>query len=247
MLTAAGQTDIGRVRDHNEDRYATDAEQGLFIVSDGLGGHSAGELASKVVVEALPGLIKQHLGEIQDMTDSVASDRLIDALKALSTHLRAESEKYPGLSGMGATVVCALVRNGCALIAHMGDSRAYLLRRECLKQLTRDHSIVQILIENGELTPEEAKTHPARSQITQYAGMYGEPLPELRFVRLEEDDRLLLCSDGLTGMVPDRDITDILHANPDPKHACRALIEDANRAGGKDNITVVVVNYAESK
>lgn len=241
-ITAAGLTDQGKIRKNNEDHYYVDAEQGLFIVSDGMGGHAAGELASKVVVEVLPRILPPRLENIQDLSDPRATETTLDVLSKLSRYVRNESSKSAGISGMGATVVLCLIRNNHTLIGHMGDSRAYLLRGEQLKQLTTDHSVVQLLIDTGRITPEQAVRHPARSRITCYVGMQGEALPEARVIELVPDDRLLLCTDGLTGMLPPQTITELLHTHPDPEHACQALIDAANKAGGKDNITVIVIN-----
>ncbi len=244
-IIAAGLTNQGRVRKQNEDNWFADPKQGLFIVSDGMGGHVAGELASRIVVEVLPPLLIQRLESIPNLSDPMAIIEIVlEALSELNDHVRDESGKHLGLSGMGATVVLALIRNTYALIAHVGDSRAYLLREGHLERLTKDHSLVQILIDAGELTPEDAITHPARSKITQYIGMKGDVLPEARIIDLLPDDRLLLCSDGLTGMVHDPAITELLLANPDPEKTCHALIETANIAGGRDNITVIVVDWS---
>lgn len=242
IQAAAGLTDPGRHRDRNQDNYLIDIPKGIFIVSDGMGGHAAGGLASKLVVEVLPMLIVQEIGDEEDLTGPDVSERILGVVRDLSDRVREEGRSHPGFSEMGATVVCALIREGHALLVHMGDSRAYLFRQGRLEQQTTDHSIVQILIDNGDITPREAETHPARSQITRYVGMKGEPLPESASVRLRSGDRILLCSDGLTGMLPATAIETILAGHPDPENACRALVDAANRAGGRDNIAVVVVD-----
>lgn len=241
-ISVAGLSDQGCVRKHNEDHWFADPDQGLFIVSDGMGGHLAGELASRIVVDILPLLLKQGTKDVQNLNEPEAVRRVLKALSDLSDHLRHESSKYVGFSGMGATVVFCLIRDTHALIAHMGDSRTYLLRKKHLEQLTTDHSIVQLLIDTGELTSEEAAIHPARSRVTRYIGMRGEPLPEVRVLEIIPGDRILLCTDGLTKMLVDSTIAGLLMANPDPEDACRALVDTANAAGGKDNITVVVVD-----
>ncbi len=145
-----------------------------------------------------------------------------------------------GLEGMVATVVLAVVRADQALIGHMGDSRAYLWREGRLRQLTADHSLAQLMVECGELKPEEARHHPARERLTRGVGMIGNPVPEVKFVALHPADRLLLCTDGLVKMVADEEIAAIVNVDSDPESVCRGLADAANQAGGRDNVTVVV-------
>ena len=242
-IAYAGLTDRGRVREQNEDNWFGDPDQGLFVVSDGMGGHAAGEVASKIVVETLPRLLRQRMKGSKDLSNPGASRGIVSAISELSNQVRDESKNRPGLAGMGATVVIALIRDAHALIAHMGDSRAYLFKDGRLEQFTKDHSIIQLLIDSGEITPEEAVTHPARGKITRYVGMQGEPIPEARFLELEPGDRLLLCSDGLTGMVSDSEITNVLRAATAPEITCQSLVEAANAVGGEDNITAVVADW----
>lgn len=237
----AGLSDRGRVRERNEDRWSAHADLGLFIVSDGMGGRPAGEVASEVVVAALPTLVAHHFGADPDLDAPDAPQRLRTVLTELSADLREGSQDTPRLAGMGATAVVALVSQATALIAHVGDSRAYLLNLRGLHRLTRDHSLAQALIDAGAITDQQAAGHPARGQLTRHMGMVGEALPDARRVALEPDDRLLLCSDGLTGMLDDARIQAILDRSPEPQHACRTLVEAANEAGGTDNITVLVI------
>jgi PPM family protein phosphatase len=167
---------------------------------------------------------------------------LARAIVTLSTQLREQTRNEPGLAGLGSTVVCALVREDQALITYMGDSRAYRLRQGKLRQLTRDHSLVQLLLDSGKITAAEAATHPARGQLTRQVGMEGEPLPQTRLLKLQPGDLLLLCTDGLTGMLSDREIQAILREPVGLKTQCRRLIQAANKAGGRDNVTVVLVS-----
>jgi protein phosphatase len=169
------------------------------------------------------------------------------AIATLSTQLRQQTQYEPGLAGMGSTVVCALVRGSKALVAHLGDSRAYLLRAGRLKQLTRDHTLVQALLQSGEITPEEAATHPARGRLTRAVGMVGEPLPLTRLLELHPGDVVMLSTDGLTGMVSDGQILPILSEPAPLEMQCRRLVDAANAAGGKDNITVVLLGFAEGE
>ena len=190
-IISAGLTDRGRVRSQNQDRWFADARRGLFIVADGMGGGPAGSVAAQVVVDALPPLLEQRLPDVSSLKEPEAIPSLLAVLEHLSNRIRAESRGQPGLDGMGATVVLALVRGGQALIAHMGDSRAYLWRDSRLARLTRDHSLIQLLLDCGEITPEQAAEHPSRGQVTRFVGMPEASLPEARLVRLKPGDRLL--------------------------------------------------------
>ena len=241
-LIHAGLSDRGRVRKQNEDTWAADPELGLFLVSDGMGGEAEGALASRIVAKTLPTLVRQRMGSLTDLTAAHAAEKLGQLLAELSDQVYKEAHGRPGLRGMGATVVLALIRGSAALIGHMGDSRAYLLRQGKLQPITHDHSLVQLLLDTGDITPEEAKVHPTRGQITRYVGMAGEALPEVRLAAVEPGDRLLLCSDGLTGMLTDEKLAPILSAGLTPEGTCQRLVAAANEAGGKDNITAVVVD-----
>ncbi|OGV56500.1 MAG: hypothetical protein A2X45_03375 [Lentisphaerae bacterium GWF2_50_93] len=236
-----GLTDTGLVRKKNEDAWYAHPDIGLFIVSDGMGGEFAGDIASKIVVETLPGMIKELLGKGADPASAEFRKRIGSAINLLSNSIRKKTINEPGLSGMGATVALVVVRSGYAVLAHMGDSRIYLLREEKLTRLTNDHSIVQLLLDSNEISPEEAETHPAKGQITRFVGMDGNPLPETKKVDISHGDLLLLCSDGLTQMLPDSGIQEILLKKTNPEEACTELVARANEKGGKDNITVVLI------
>ena len=238
----AGMSDRGRVREKNEDNWTADPKQGLYIVSDGLGGQFAGALASKIVVEVLPRLIQERLDDADDLAEPDVAEQVRGILYDLSQQVYEQTHGEPGLEGMGATVVLALLRDGEALIAHMGDSRAYRLRSGQLEQLTKDHSLVQLLIDSGDISPKEAATHPARGQVTRSVGMEGEPLPEVQATDIIEGDRLLLCTDGLTGMLPESEVAGILMQRKGARATCRTLVQAALDAGGKDNVTVVLVD-----
>ena len=246
-ITYAGTTHTGRVREKNEDNWAAKPKQGLYVVSDGMGGQFAGQLASRIVVGTLPALLGRSMSQVHDLSAPEASDRLRSALRELSDQMRQQSVGEPGLEGMGATVVLALVRDSRALIGHMGDSRAYLLRDGRLRQLTKDHSIVQLLIDSGDIHPEQAAGHPARGQLSRYVGMDGEPLPEAQHLELQGGDRLLLCTDGLHGMLSDGELQCILESAVQPDQACERLIDRANDAGGKDNITAIVMSVSSDR
>ena len=174
--------------------------------------------------------------------DSVEVTKLIlrDTIVELSQLIWKQSSGQPGLSGMGATLVLACIRGDHAYIAHMGDSRAYRYRQNELELLTQDHSVVGILLRDRKITDEEARHHPARGSLSRFMGMQGVVYPDVQDFKLAAGDRLLLCSDGLTGMLPDRVIARTLETERAPETACKALVEAANGNGGKDNITVVV-------
>ena len=241
-LKYAGLTDIGRVRQENQDHWAAAPAHGLFVVSDGMGGEAAGSLASRVVVEGLLPLVRREMKGIADLAPPEAETRLLGALATLSGQVAKQTWHEPGLDGMGATVVLALIRDLQALVAYLGDSRAYLLRNGTLGQLTHDHSIVQLLLDTGEITPEGAANHPERGRLTRFVGMPGEALPEAQRLTLYPADRLLLCTDGLSGMLTDAQLAEILSEAAPPEEACQRLVSAANEAGGLDNITVLAVD-----
>lgn len=239
-LRHAGKSDIGRVRKENQDRWFADDEQGLYIVADGVGGGHAGGLAAQIVADTLPLIVSRQMSGAVDLSSDDARDQLRDALVTLSDRLRDEASGQVGLDGMASTVVLALVRGDQALVAHMGDSRAYLLRGDKLRGLTSDHSLTQLLVTAGEISSEAAETHPSRGQLTRYVGMEGEPIPDMNSMRFEPEDRLLLCTDGLTNGVTEAGITRCI-ANRNLARACQDLVRRANLAGGEDNTTVVLI------
>ncbi len=222
-------TDVGRVRDGNEDAYLVDDAMGLIAVADGMGGHRAGEVASATALEALRAAINggRPLREsIEDANDAVYTKSLTDT----------------SLRGMGTTLTAGtLVAGDTLLVGHVGDSRAYLLHDGELRQVTDDHSLVEELVREGRLTADEAAVHPQRSIITRALGVDASVEVDVYPVELVPGDRLLLCSDGLTGMVQPDDIAATLRRESDPARAAAQLVDAANAAGGEDNITVVVV------
>ncbi len=242
-LRYSGLSDVGRVRKRNEDSWVADPAGGLFIVADGMGGHLSGNVASRIVVEALPPLVFSSLDGVMDITSGEAAEKVCGAISRLSERMRSESEGKPGFAGMGSTMVMALVRNGVAIVAHLGDSRAYIFRNGVLRMLTRDHSVVQFLYDAGEITWDEMEKHPAKNQITRYVGMGGSAEAEARSFPLAGGDRILLCTDGLTGMVEETKIARALLTEPDTDMACKKLVALANESGGKDNITVIILDW----
>lgn len=243
----AAMSDRGRVRDRNEDNLAADPDHGIFIIADGMGGRLAGGLASQIVVETLPNLIREGLGEADGSFDGSSCEIVTKVLCTLNRVVVEQTRGEPGLESMGTTVVLLLIRDRHALLAHLGDSRAYLLRAGELRLLTRDHNIVQLLLERGEIAAEEVADHPSRGQITRFIGMEEEPLPEVCLVDVQDADRLLLCTDGLTNMLPDREVLNLLIREKSAAEACRRLVSSANAAGGIDNISAIVIDLMEEQ
>jgi protein phosphatase len=239
----AAASDIGKVRQENQDTFLVEDELGLFLVSDGMGGHRGGSLASKIVAEDLPVMIEARLNKLKSSSIRAVRSVLKRTISEQNRQLRMEGTSEGGYKDMGATLVLALLRNGRAYIANMGDSRAYLLRRGRLSQRSRDHSVVSILLRHNKIVADEMENHSAQGEITKYVGMEEEAKPYVRSFALKAGDRLLLCTDGLTGTVADKDIAAKLREQPDPQVVCEELVDAANAAGGHDNVTVVIVDW----
>jgi len=237
----AGLTDVGRQRNSNQDRWGVDATQSLFIVADGVATSNHGDRAAERVVNLLPTYLQRHLDTVS-LEDAAAPERLGSAIAELSKDLRDDGANDPELAGGSTTVVAVAIAGPRALIAHLGDSRGYLYRDKQLHRLTRDHSLIQALIDAGEVEPQDARDHPSRSVITRHVGMVPPAHPDVSSVELRPADRLLLCSDGLHGAVGDGSLAQILGARSTAGEACAALIEAANTAGGPDNITAIVID-----
>ncbi len=238
-------SDVGRVRKENEDAFVIEPDLGLFLISDGMGGHLGGALASKMVADDLPPMIEVGLDKLKGLSPRAVRTFLGKTIGRQNRQLRMEGISESGYKGMGATVAMVLLKSKRAYIANVGDSRIYRFRNNRIAQINRDHSVVAELLEAGRIEPEEAENHHAQGQITQYMGMDERAEPYVRSFALKKEDRLLLCSDGLTDMLPNRRIAQILRSKSEPQAACEALIESANAAGGHDNVTVVVVDWLD--
>ena len=225
-------TDIGQVREGNEDSYLVVAP--LYAVADGMGGHRGGEVASSLALETVQQLFERQEGSLADQV-SRANRAVYD---------RSQSDR--SVSGMGTTLTAALIDENKVHLVHVGDSRAYLVRDGALTQLTEDHTLVHRMVLEGEITPEEAETHPHRSILTRALGVDESVQVDEGDVQVVSGDRLLLCTDGLTGMVPEGQIQEILRDAADPQEAVDRLVKVANRAGGIDNITAVVLDFGEA-
>jgi protein phosphatase len=237
-LHAAMCTDPGRVRARNEDACLVEPELGLYAVADGMGGHPAGDVAAREAVERLPELVRAALEQDEGRGTDAAVEHAVVELNAKVAALAATD---PRLTGMGTTLVLALVTGATARVVHVGDSRAYLLRASRLHRLTEDHSLAAALVDGGVADPEEATRHPFANSLTQAIGIAGSVQPSMIRFELAGGDRLLLCSDGLTKMLAEEEIEALLGAAADPDRTCRALVDAANEAGGQDNISVVLI------
>jgi serine/threonine protein phosphatase PrpC len=239
----AAASDIGKEREENEDTFIVEAEVGLFLVSDGMGGHRGGELASKIVTEDLSVMIETNLDKLKVGTARTIRSIFKRAIVEQNKQLQLESTSESGYKDMGATLVMVLLRDGRAYVGNLGDSRMYRFRGGRLAQVTKDHSVISELLDKGHIEPEEAENHEAQGQITRYVGMEEKARPHVRSFGVKKGDRLVLCTDGLTDMVNDKEIGSILRKQEDCKSACEALVKAANTAGGHDNITVVVIDW----
>ena len=236
-LRYGARSDVGLLRDGNED--AMYAGPRLLAVADGMGGHAAGEVASRVAIETVAGLDLDPPG-----SDLITALR--DAVDAANAYLRDMVAADNALEGMGTTLTALLSAGARLGLVHVGDSRAYLLRDGALQQITHDHTFVQSLVDEGRISPEEASTHPQRSMITRALDGRGEVELDLSVREARAGDRYLLCTDGLSGVVSEETMRDAL-TRPDPQEACDRLVELALRAGGPDNVTCIVADIVEER
>ncbi|MDF0645896.1 MAG: Stp1/IreP family PP2C-type Ser/Thr phosphatase [Nitrospira sp.] len=239
----AGRTEIGRVRPTNQDAFAALNERMVWLVADGMGGHPAGDLAAHMAVASVVQDAERCFHPACGMTDDpsrLLSEWLIAANRSIYEHAQAQ----PGLTGMGTTIVAMTITTApapAAHIAHLGDSRAYRYRAGTLRQLTRDHTLIENYLRSGLINEAQSKTHPERHVLTEALGIERHVTPTTTTVRIEPEDRFLLCTDGLTKMLDDREIAACLSdAEADPSRICDALIDQALDRGGQDNVTVIV-------
>jgi len=249
--TAFGNTDPGKKRANNEDALLLNDTMGLYAVADGIGGNEGGEVASSIAVETLAQAMPDLLGEKDRTppvgrvrTDDPSASALREAFFLANRAIHQERSQNPGISNMGTTLTALLLRDKQAFIAHIGDSRAYLLRAGKLEQLTNDHSFVAEQVRAGTITQEQARSSPYRHMITRALGIAEDVKADLTNHALKKDDRFLLCTDGLTEMVADAEIGRVL-ATSSPEEAVQKLLDAANERGGVDNITAVVVWVTE--
>jgi serine/threonine protein phosphatase PrpC len=244
--TGYALTDLGRKRTSNEDAFFMDDQLGLYVVADGMGGHAAGEVASREAVDTLYGMVKRGIGSLRELIDPVAETdaraacRLMEAaVQAATYHVFSIAEIDRAKSGMGTTISALLVLGDYAITAQVGDSRVYRVEGEVVEQLTEDHTLIAWQLKQGLITPQEALRSPHRNVITRAVGNREYVQVDTRRVALMPTARFLLCSDGLHGYLRDEDIPPIVRLGGDA--AVERFIELANQRGGKDNITAVLV------
>ena len=247
-VKAYGLTDVGRQRQHNEDTFLVEDEAKLFLVADGMGGHAAGEIASRIAVDSITEFIvhtKEDDGTWPHAYDehyTRTTNRLMAALRMANTRVLEAMRKDAKLRGMGTTVVAAMAGDGKISVAHVGDSRAYMIRNGKISRITNDHSWVYEQVQAGMLTEAEAEKHPLRNVITRALGGALSVNPDASEIDSRPGDVYLLCSDGLTGMVPEEEILKLITENADDlEKACQQLIDTANARGGLDNVTAILV------
>ncbi len=239
-------TDCGIKRPINQDYYyaqkliISGEEAGFFVVADGMGGHNKGEIASEMAVDSLKNYVLRHLNENPHILGDLQI-MLSRAFYETNKIVFEESIKNEKFSGMGTTLIAAIINASRLIVANVGDSRAYVFREEGLYQLTIDNSYVQELVEKGVIRPEDARTHPQKNVITRAIGTDKHVRVDFYSKELKKNDLIILCSDGLTNMVDDLEIENILKSCENPKSCCNSLVELANKKGGKDNITIVCV------
>jgi protein phosphatase len=224
-----GKTHPGKIRDHNEDAIGWDEGSAIVVLADGMGGHASGEVASDIVRNTV-------------IERGRAGETLADAILQAHSAVQASAAEDASRSGMGSTVIAARSVSGNYEIAWVGDSRAYLWRDQKLSQLTRDHSYLEWLITNGQLSEQEARNHPQRNIVTQSVGL-GDPKPDVVRGRLHSGDKILLCSDGLNDELTDAEIASICASNSSSEPMIEALIDAALAHGGKDNVSVVIAEF----
>lgn len=240
-ITASGTTHVGLRREANEDHFLVDPERGLFAVADGMGGHAAGEVASRLAIETLATALSPGMAP----EEAIPREQILtDGFQAANRRIGEEIRVREDLRGMGTTLVAAHYLGDHLVVAHVGDSRAYLIRKSKIVRLTRDHSWVNDQVQLGILSEEEAQRHPFRNVITRALGSNG-PMPvDTVTITPEDGDEVLLCSDGLNGMVSDQVILERTVTEGDNLEAAtRSLVDAANQAGGEDNITVVLLRF----
>ena len=236
------KTDKGRIRENNEDSLLVDNQEQIFLLADGMGGHQAGEVASKIAVDSayayLKGKISNSIPDQEEITRS-----LVEALYTAHDAIKEKAEQSPDLTGMGTTFIGLVIKDGKAFICHIGDSRVYLFR-DGITQITQDQTWGAALLQNNILTKEQIPRQKWHT-LTQAVGVSETLIPEIKQIELSFDDILLLCSDGLTDMLSDEEIEELLQKNRDLEQTANKFISQANKKGGRDNISLILIKMSD--
>lgn len=247
IIEIAGISDVGCTREHNEDFIAWDNDLGLIVLADGMGGHNAGEVASKMAVENIINNIKGSFGFFAETDDEILDEDIVsmslEAISEANYSIFNSASQHPEYKGMGTTLVMALFNGKSVTISHVGDSRLYRYRDSQFEQLTTDHSLYQEMITGGYMTEEEAGQSLNKNMITRALGINDEVEVDVQQQDVQEGDVFLLCSDGLTDLLNDEEISSsIVSSSGDIKSAAETLVNQANDKGGLDNISVILMN-----
>lgn len=239
-MRSAACSDVGRVRTNNEDSLLVEAGRGLFIVADGMGGITGGEVASALAVSVVSEYLRDRISSASPSGEVLAA--LKGSLVEADTKIKERTRRQTELSGMGTTIILALVQGDSVSIAHVGDSRGYLVRGGSIRRLTEDHTVVAQIVKSGIITDDEARTHKLKHVLSQALGSSPSPVPGLQTFRLQKGDAVILCTDGVTDMVEDKELAHIVReCGEDVDRACRQIVIRANENGGRDNITLVII------
>jgi serine/threonine protein phosphatase PrpC len=248
----AGSTHVGMKRPHNEDNFFLLAEENLYMVADGMGGHASGEVASQIAVESVANFFIDTSRDSdvtwpykEDKACSYNENRLTNGIKLANRRIFETAKSDSRYRGMGTTIVSLMASKDGAMLAHVGDSRVYRIRESKIEQLTEDHSLLNDYLKVHKLTPEEIKAFPHKNVIVRALGMKETVIVDVKHIDPKEGDKFILCSDGLSGMITDDNILETVQsAGNQLEKACQDLIQRANEAGGHDNITVVLVHFS---
>ena len=241
-IKASAISDIGKVRKGNEDSWGSFPETSLFIVADGMGGHKAGDVASKLAVETIYEALRDRQPPGEGQFEQT-SHYLNDSIQKANLRIFQEGKKNPGLSGMGTTVVATWIAGSSASIAYVGDSRAYLLRKNNLRQITSDHTLVNDYMSKGLLQPHEVEHHPLRHVLSRAVGPQEQVDPDILNLPLQTGDIILLCTDGLSNMLSKDKMEGILNGPEDLERRNQLLIQQAIDSGGSDNVTALLIEF----
>lgn len=234
-----GLTDVGQVRKMNQDYYYVSEDGLINILADGMGGYTGGEVASKLAVQSAVNYLNEHFNKNKDYQKEEILVIIKNAIEYANNEVYKKSKEIEELEQMGTTLEICLIYRNRAFIAHIGDSRVYRLRKGILRRLTKDHSYVQTLIEDGTITKEEAEHHPDKNMLMKALGCEEKIEPDIMVKGFLKDDVMLICSDGLTNMVPENQIQEIIET--DIKNATQKLVKLAKDNGGLDNITLIII------